>query len=140
MAVPMDRMPLAKVLHRIRVWENRRTTSGHCDSRELQRVLHDLNLSESDLGDAVNRGASPELLAEMLQALGIDAQRLKWEYPSVEADLRRVCAQCSEVERCRRELDACTAASDYHEFCYNAVTLESLLPEAGCQMKCSGKE
>ncbi len=98
-----------------------------CDDRDLQRVLHDLNVSKADLTGAVMRGAYPELLLpRMLEALDLPADRVKATYPSVASDLRRVCAQCPETTRCRRELHGHTAAAAYHEFCLNSTTLEAL--------------
>ena len=98
-----------------------------CDGRDLQRILHDLNVSKAELTGAVMRGAYPKrLLSEMLHALDLPADRLKALYPSVESDLRRVCAQCPETTRCRHELQGHSAAAAYREFCSNAMTLEAL--------------
>jgi hypothetical protein len=136
MAVTANRpySPLAGLGRRIHDWWNRQNTLrqlAQCDERDLQRVLHDLNVNEPELNDAVTRGAYPRLLLpEMLQALGFQPDRLGKKYPRVEQDLRRVCAQCPETSRCRRELDAHSAASNYSEFCFNSSTLEALVTEA----------
>jgi hypothetical protein len=107
-----------------------------CDERDLERILHDLNVTEAELSAAVTRGAYPKLLLpEMLQAHGLSPERLKSEHPAVEADLRRVCAQCTETKRCRHELDAHTAVTGYREFCNNSTTLEALLTEAADEVK-----
>jgi len=109
---------------------------NQCDERDLERILNDLNITKPELNAAVTRGAYPKLLLpEMLQAHGLRPERLKAEYPAVEADLRRVCAQCTETKRCRHELDAHTAASGYREFCNNSTTLEALLMEAADEVK-----
>jgi hypothetical protein len=111
-----------------------------CDERDLTRILHDLNVTKAELGDAVTRGAYPKLLLpEMLQAHGIGPQRLRAEHPAVEADLRRVCAQCSETRRCRHELDAQMAATGYRAFCNNSATIEALLTEATGELKTPGQ-
>ena len=102
----------------------------------MQRILHDLNVTRSELAHAVTRGAYPKLLLpEMVRALGLRAETLKAEHPSVVADLRRVCSQCPETERCRHELDAHTAETNYREFCQNAATLDALLAEAARDAK-----
>jgi uncharacterized protein YjiS (DUF1127 family) len=122
--------PLAGLRQNIGDWWRRLTTVrelGQCDDRDLQRVLHDLNVSKAELTGAVMRGAYPKLLLpRMLQALDLPADRVKAMYPSVESDLRRVCAQCPETTRCRQELHGHTAAAAYREFCPNAMTLEAL--------------
>ncbi len=98
-----------------------------CDDRDLQRVLHDLNVSKAELTGAVMRGAYPKLLLpRMLDALDLPADRVKAMYPSVAADLRRVCAHCPETSRCRQELQGHTAAAAYRKFCLNSATLEAL--------------
>jgi hypothetical protein len=119
---------------RIRDWWNRlsalRQLDG-CDERDLERVLHDLNVTRFELNDAVTRGAYPKLLLpEMIHALGFATGRIEAEHPSVAADLSRVCAQCPDTKRCRHELDAGTASTNYHKFCHNASTLDALLAEA----------
>ena len=111
-----------------------------CDDRELERILHDLNVKKAELSAAVTRGAYPKLLLpEMLQAHGITPERLKAEHPAVEMDLRRVCAQCSETRRCRHELDAHTAATGYSEFCNNRATIEALLEETPGEVEKQGQ-
>ena len=122
--------PLAGLRQNIGDWWHRLMTVrelDECDDRDLQRVLHDLNVSKADLTGAVMRGAFPKLLLpRMLQALDLPADRIKTLYPSVASDLGRVCAQCPETTRCRHELDGHTAAAAYREFCLNSTTLEAL--------------
>lgn len=141
MAVAARRIlsPLARLRYRISDWWRRLMTLRELDQyddRDLQRVLHDLNVSKAELSGAVIRGAYPELLLpQMLHALDLPADRVKAMYPSVESDLRRVCAQCPETTRCRRELHAHTAAAAYREFCLNSVTLEALQADVANERK-----
>ncbi|HUE47480.1 MAG TPA: hypothetical protein VMO81_14625 [Aestuariivirgaceae bacterium] len=122
--------PLAGLRRTIGDWWRRLMTLrelDQCDDRDLQRVLHDLNVSKAELTGAVRRGPYPKLLLpRMLHALGLPADRIKAMYPSVASDLGRVCAQCPETARCRRELDGHTASAAYREFCLNSTTLEAL--------------
>jgi hypothetical protein len=122
--------PLAGLRYRIGDWWRRLMTLrelDQCDDRDLQRVLHDLNVSKAELTGTVMRGAYPKLLLpRMLHALDLPADRIKAKYPSVASDLRRVCAQCPETARCRQELHDHTAAVAYREFCLNSTTLEAL--------------
>jgi hypothetical protein len=135
MTVPLSLLsPLAGFGRRIRSWWDRQRTLhelGQCDGRDLQRVLHELNVTEPELNDAVIRGAYPKLLLpEMVQALGLKGESIDKDYPRIADDLKRVCSQCPDKKRCRHQLDARTAASNYREFCYNATTLEALTGEA----------
>ena len=124
---------------RVRDWWNRLSTLRQldgCDERDLQRVLHDLNVTRSELNDAVTRGAYPKLLLpEMIHALGFAPGHIEAEHPSVAADLRRVCAQCPDTKRCRHELDAGTASTNYPKFCHNSSTLDALLAEAAREVE-----
>ena len=133
---------LAALRSRISDWWVRHLTLrelNQCDERDLERILHDLNVTETELDAAVTRGAYPKLLLpEMLQAHGLSPERLKTEHPAVEADLRRVCAQCTETRRCRHELDDHTAGTAYRDFCNNSTTIEALLAEAAVEVKKQG--
>jgi uncharacterized protein YjiS (DUF1127 family) len=122
--------PLAGLRQTIGDWWRRLMTLRELDrfdDRDLQRVLHDLNVSKADLTGAVMRGAYPKLLLpQMLHALDLPADRVEDMYPSVASDLRRVCAQCPETARCRKELHGHSAAAAFREFCLNSTTLEAL--------------
>lgn len=131
--------PLAGLRQRIGGWWRRLMSVREleqCDDRDLQRVLHDLNVSKEELPGAVMRGAYPKLLLpRMLHALDLPADRVRTKYPSVEADLRRVCAHCPETTRCRQEFHDHTAAATYREFCLNSTTLEALQAEFADEAK-----
>jgi hypothetical protein len=131
----MDRpLSLAALGRGMRYWWKRLATLhelDQCEGRDLQRILHDLNVSKAELTGAVIKGVRPEiLLPQMLQELDLPADGIRASYPSVEADLRRVCVQCPETTRCRKELHDHTAAENYREFCSNSMTLEALQVEA----------
>jgi uncharacterized protein YjiS (DUF1127 family) len=146
MAVPEKRTfaPLAGLRQTIGDWWRRLMTLrelNQYDDRDLQRVLHDLNVSKADLTGAVMRGAYPKLLLpQMLDALDLPADRVKARYPGVELDLRRVCAQCPETSRCRRELNGHSAAAAFREFCLNSTTLEALQADFANEAKRSPEE
>lgn len=142
----MDRTlsSLAALRRRIWSWWKRIATLReleHCEGRDLQRILHDLNVSKAELTSAVTQGVRPEvLLPQMLRELDLPADGIKASYPSVEADLRRVCAHCPETTRCRKELDDHTAAANYREFCLNSMTLEALQVEAADEARRGSEE
>ena len=130
--------PLDWVRRRLRGWwreGNALRQLAQCDDRDLERIAQDLSITRSELAKAMRCEPNAKLLLpEMLKALDLSHDRLKAEYPRVEADLNRVCSQCSETKRCRRELDAHTAPVGYHEFCGNASTLKALVAEAAAQV------
>lgn len=142
----MDRThcALATLRRSIRYWWKKIATLrelDQCEERDLQRTLHDLNVGKAELASAVTQGVRPEgLLPRMLQALDLPADGIKASYPSVEADLRRVCAHCPETTRCRKELDDHSAAANYREFCLNSMTLEALQVEAANEARRSAEE
>lgn len=119
-----------RVLRRIHDWQDRRRSLrelAQCDSRERQRVVHELGITEAELAEAIRAGSEPNpLLRRMLAALGIDYPLLALDDPRIAWDLRRVCALCPNWRRCRRELDSATAAGNFQAFCYNATTLAAI--------------
>jgi hypothetical protein len=42
-------------------------------------------------------------------------------------DMQRLCTACSQKRRCKRELAAGTAATNYPGFCPNAISLKTML-------------
>lgn len=119
-----------RVLRRIHDWQERRRglrELARCDSRERQRVVQELGVTEAELEEAIRAGAEPNpLLGRMLKALHVDYPLLVLDDPRIAWDLRRVCALCPNWRRCRRELDAATAAGNFQGFCYNATTLKAI--------------
>lgn len=98
------------------------------DATERRRLLGDLHISERDLLAATSSGAKVDrLLPRMLDALGLDRERLGRDHPQLDQDLARVCSQCTDTRRCRRELTASTAGDNFGQFCPNAATLSELV-------------
>lgn len=116
--------------NRIRHWRDKRMVLQEvlkCDATERDRLLRELKMTEPELTAIINAGpGDSHLLMRMLDALELDYQRLQHRHPPVASDLRRVCALCDNKQRCRRELEASTAAENFHEFCNNTITLQSL--------------
>jgi hypothetical protein len=66
-----------------------------------------------------------------MRARGLDPDRMRDAYVTLLRDVERVCTQCKTTGRCRRELDAGTAAAHCHDFCPNAATFDDLVECAG---------
>lgn len=91
----------------------------------LDEVLHDANLSRSDLETLINADPqSPDRLERMLSKLGL-ADRLHSDWPAVLRDVQRVCGVCQTTGECEHWLRG-EREGGIEEFCPNAETFESL--------------
>jgi uncharacterized protein YjiS (DUF1127 family) len=97
------------------------------DRADFNRIANDLRIAPDDLEELVrhSRHAADEL-PKMLEQLGISAEGLGRAQPLLLRDMERVCALCSQKAQCDRDLAGGTAAENYHGYCANASTLESL--------------
>ena len=97
------------------------------DPGELGRVARELNVTPADLEMLVRQGShGANELPYTLTALGIDEAALRRAEPSLLRDMERVCSFCTHKRQCHQELTAGTAATNYVEYCENAVTLDVL--------------
>ncbi|TPQ32629.1 hypothetical protein C2U70_21260 [Bradyrhizobium guangdongense] len=97
------------------------------DRYNFDRIASDLRVSPGELEQLVRNGPhAADELPKMLEALGIDEERLSRTQPLLLRDLERVCALCPDKARCHRDLAAGEAAEHFHEYCLNADTLETL--------------
>jgi uncharacterized protein YjiS (DUF1127 family) len=97
------------------------------DRADFNRIANDLRIAPDDLEELVRHGRhAADELPKMLEQLGISAERLGRAQPLLLRDMERVCALCSQKAQCDRDLADGTAAENYHGFCANASTLESL--------------
>ncbi|MDH2346580.1 DUF6455 family protein [Bradyrhizobium sp. SSUT77] len=97
------------------------------DRADFDRIAQDLRIAPDDLEELVRHGRhAADELPKMLEQLGINAEALGRAQPLLLRNMERVCALCSHKAQCDRELADGTAAENYHGFCANASTLESL--------------
>ena len=97
------------------------------DRFDFDRIANDLRIAPDDLEDLVRHGRhAANELARMLEQLGISAARLGQAQPLLLRDMERVCSLCRYKAQCDRELADGTAAENYHGYCGNATTMESL--------------
>lgn len=97
------------------------------DRSDFDRIASDLRIAPDDLEDLVRRGHhAADELPKMLEQLGINAERLGQAQPLLLRDMERVCSLCTQKGQCDRDLADGTAAANYHGYCGNASTLESL--------------
>lgn len=97
------------------------------DRSDFNRIASDLRIAPDDLDELVRHGHhAADELPKMLAQLGIDAERLSQVRPLLLRDMERVCSLCTHKGQCDRDLAHGTAAENYHGYCGNAATLESL--------------
>ena len=95
------------------------------DPGELERVARELNVTPADLEMLVRQSSQgANELPYTLTALGIDEAALWRAEPALLRDMERVCSFCTHKRRCREELAAGTAATNYVEYCENAETID----------------
>jgi len=97
------------------------------DRSEFDRIANDLRIAPDDLEELVRHGKhAADELPKMLEQLGISAEGLGRAQPLLLRDMERVCSLCNDKAHCHRDLADGTAAENYHGYCGNASTLESL--------------
>jgi hypothetical protein len=98
---------------------------------EIRELAGDLSLSEGDLvalSSSLSHNAP--LMEGMMRARGFDPDDLRHSFALLVRDVERVCSHCRTTGRCRRELDAGTAARHAREYCPNAGTFDDLVEYA----------
>lgn len=118
---------IADWVRRYRYHAGLRHDLAACGPEEIARTAQDLGVSANELVRLAEKGPdAADELQELLRALGVDAKKLAKDDPLVMRDLQRLCISCPDKGHCHHELAAGTAASHYHEYCPNAVTLDAL--------------
>jgi hypothetical protein len=125
-----DRSIVAELREWLKEWQLNWSAARQleaCDPREIDRILAEYALTLSDLRRA--RGCASQqaaLLAEMMEALGIDREAVAKSWPVVMRDLQRVCMWCDHKGQCRRDLDLGHVEGSAPGYCANRSTLEAL--------------
>jgi hypothetical protein len=100
---------------------------------DLRHIAGDLALAESALL-SLSTGAHDNrvLMERLMRARGLDPEEMRHAFGMAMRDVERVCSQCRNTGRCRRELDGGTAAAQCHAYCPNAAMFEDLVALGGC--------
>ena len=108
-----------------RWWEVRRL-----DSREIDAVARDLNVSSAELVSLMlSSSESLESLGKRLAYEGLPQESLAASHPAELRDMRRICGQCTSKARCARDLRHKRMATP-SKYCPNEPTLHALAFEA----------
>jgi hypothetical protein len=119
---------LARMLDWLKCYSARQQEMRRLTRGDLALMASDLGLTEADLRDVMPRTADNHALMErMLQARGLDPVTVRHGFAVLMRDLELICTRCPDTARCRRELDAGTAALHCHEYCVNADTIDDLV-------------
>ena len=96
---------------------------------ELAAIAQELRVTPAELDALAQRGShSADELPKVLNALGIDLEKLAHAEPAVLQDMVRVCTGCVEKSRCHRELENKTVALHFGQYCANSPTIDALAP------------
>jgi hypothetical protein len=97
------------------------------DRSDFDRIANDLRIAPDDLEELVRHGRhAADELPQLLEQLGISEERLGQAQPLLLRDMERVCSLCRDKAQWHRDLADGSAAENYHGYCGNAATLESL--------------
>ncbi len=97
------------------------------DRSDFDRIANDLRVAPDDLEELVRHGHhAADELPKMLEQLGISEERLAQTQPLLLRDMERVCSLCQHKAQCDRDLADGSAPENYHGYCGNAATMESL--------------
>lgn len=100
------------------------------DSREIEAIARELNLSKAELC-ALTFAPSDSIqsLSRRLSHAGLSEDELAAVHGDVLRDMRRVCSQCQSNARCARDLKHERLGS-LAKYCPNEQTLRALTDEA----------
>ena len=121
---------LARCLDRFRSAVARWNEVQRLDSREMEAIAHELNLSKAELNALIFAPPSAgRSLSKRLSHAGLSEAGLAASHADVLRDMRRVCSQCSYQGRCSRDLKHGRRATPA-KYCPNEQTLRALADEA----------
>ncbi|HTB46167.1 MAG TPA: DUF6455 family protein [Acetobacteraceae bacterium] len=118
------------LLGRVLVWLRAHSAGDELSAMspdEIRNLASDLSLAEGDLRAlSASINDNTVLMEGMMRARGFEPEQVRRSFGTLMRDVERVCSRCRSTGRCRRELDAGTAAAHAHEYCPNVGTLDDL--------------
>ena len=97
------------------------------DPSVVGEIARESGLDVADLREVVAKGADADkLMYRMMEAFGLDAEKLAREAPAFLKDVSIACSRCDDKGRCRRELAAGTARAHAAEFCPNEASFVAI--------------
>jgi uncharacterized protein YjiS (DUF1127 family) len=127
MPTSSDSNLLSRVCDWIKARASRDNELAAMSRMDLQYLAADLGITEADVREVVPRVTGHgDLMDKMMRARGLDPAAVRRAFSAVARDMELTCARCRDSRICRRELESGTAALYCHDFCANAVTLDTL--------------
>ena len=121
---------LGNLLSRAKCAISRRWEVSRLDSREIDAVARDLNVSSAELVSLMlSSSESLESLGKRLAYEGLPQESLAVSHPAELRDMQRICSQCHSKARCARDLRHKRMATP-SKYCPNQPTLRALAREA----------
>jgi hypothetical protein len=132
MSEPQSALANPGLLGRVLDWVRLRCGTGDdlatLSRDEIRDLAADLSLDEGDLRAlSTSLADNTGLMESMMRARGFEPEHLRYSFAMLMRDVERVCSRCRSTGRCRRELDAGTAAQHAHEYCPNSGTFDDLI-------------
>jgi hypothetical protein len=104
-----------------------RNELAKCTPEIVASIARDIGVSPEELSFFTAKGPhAADELPKLLRALGVDPEKLASVEPAKMRDLQRICVTCGYKGQCRHDLASGTAASDYREYCPNAISLDAV--------------
>lgn len=123
------RTVLGSLLDRFRSTVSRWSEFQRLDSREMEAIARELNLSKAELSALTFQSpGSIHSLSKRLCDAGLSEDQLTATQGEVLRDMRRVCSQCQSKARCARDLKHERRATPA-KYCPNEQTLRALADE-----------
>jgi transcriptional regulator with XRE-family HTH domain len=129
-----EHSPIESIFGAVANWVTRyrqaaglRRELAKCGPEEVAAIARDIGMSIQELALFASKGPNAaDELPKLLRALGVDPQKLLSDRNTTLRDLQRICITCGNKVQCKHELAAGTAATHYHDYCPNALSLDEL--------------
>jgi len=109
-----------------RGWRSREVS--YLSVSDLNLLAMDLGVTRADLLDVLPRGPDKQrLMDRMMQARGLDPDRVRRMGGAMVRDMELTCSRCASSGRCRRDLEAGVAAASAPLYCGNTEVFDELL-------------
>ena len=116
-----------------RNWRTQRNALGElngCGADEAAHIARDIGVAPEELRVLAARWPdASDLLSRRIADVGLKEQQIEATEPQALRDLQRVCTQCEDRARCKRDLDRRKTGGAWRDYCPNIATLDALRTE-----------
>lgn len=121
----------AGMIGRLQQWWRGRRDLDRLSAGELTRVARELGMTIHELKGVMASGPhAADLLYRRMKALELTQAAVERMAPGLMRDLQVSCCSCSAKARCKADLAANPAGTEWTSYCSNAVDLLSLAETA----------